>query len=533
MSDVTASSQPPALLRLSGVEKAFVPGRPVLRSLSLEIQPAAIHALLGENGAGKSTLMNICTGLVRPDAGRMEVAGEVVDFRHFGPAEALARGIGMVQQHSTLIPAMTVEENFSFGRPRGLWFRAADETRRLEELCEEFGFEVPTRTRVEQLSVGQRQRAEILRVLDRGARLLILDEPTSVLTPGETELLFPALRRLRDAGHGVIFISHKLDEVEALADRVSVIRRGEVVATESAASLDARTLGQLMLGREISQLMGAAGSAGGALARPVLAQDPAPSIEPTRAHEVAFRLRGVCAEGLREASTLRDIDLDVRRGEILGVVGIDGNGQRELEEVLAGLRPLSAGCVEFEGRAVRMQARALRELGVSHLSGDRERAGLVAGFDLTSNWILKDAYRGSRFFPRGVIDRERARASVERAIDRYRVVPADADADIATLSGGNAQKLAVARELSSAPRLLIAVNPTRGLDVGSAHFVHERLIELRSEGAAVLLISTELEEVLALSDRVVALVRGRVCPVPTPVDRAQLGAIMLGRAESS
>ena len=525
-------SQAPRLLGLRAIEKAFTPGRPVLRSLDLEIRPAEIHALLGENGAGKSTLMNVCTGLVRPDSGQMEISGQAVDFRRFGPRDALAAGIGMVHQHSTLIPAMTVEENFHFGRPRGLWFRAADETRRMERLCEEFGFEVPVRTRVEDLSVGQRQRAEILRVLDRGARLLILDEPTSVLTPGETELLFPALRRLRDAGRAVIFISHKLDEVEALADRVSVIRRGEVVATEEAAALDARRLGELMLGREVAQLLDvgprdAAAGSGLPSVRGVAGDGASAEPEPP-----ALRLSGVSARGLREASTLRDIDLVVRRGEVVGVLGIDGNGQRELEEVLAGLRPLTSGRVEVDGVEVRMAAGAHRHQGVAHLSGDRERAGLVAGFDLTSNWILKDAYRGSRFFPRGWFDRVGARRSVEQAIERYGVVPPDPDADIATLSGGNAQKLAVARELDSDPGLLIAVNPTRGLDVGSAHFVHERLIELRAAGAAVLLISTELDEVLGLSDRVVALVRGEVRDVPREADRAQLGAIMLGRSEA-
>jgi len=531
MSAAIRPADAPALLRLRGIQKAFVPGRPVLRSLDLEIRAGEIHALLGENGAGKSTLMNVCAGLVRPDAGRMEIAGQEVDFQHFGPAAALACGIGMVHQHSSLISALTVEENFSFGRPRGFWFRSADETRRLEGLCQDFGFEVPLRTRVEDLSVGQRQRAEILRVLDRGARLLILDEPTSVLTPGETELLFPALRRLRDAGHGLIFISHKLSEVEDLADRVSVIRRGEVVETEFTDALDARTLGRLMLGRESSELApprAAAAAQAGSRSRPqaISPGGPAEGTDPV------LRLRGVSAKGLREASALRQIHLDVRAGEILGVAGIDGNGQRELEEVLAGLRPITTGSVEVDGLEVHPAANSLRRLGVSHLSGDRERAGLVAGLDLTSNWILKDAYRGSRFFPRGVLRRPLARRSVEQAIERYRIAPADPDADIAILSGGNAQKLAVARELDSTPHLLIAVNPTRGLDVTSAHFVHERLLELRDGGAAVLLISTELEEVLGLSDRVVALVRGEICPVPAEADRALLGAIMLGRDES-
>jgi ABC-type uncharacterized transport system ATPase subunit len=514
-----------SLLRLVGIQKAFMPGRPVLRSLDLEIRAGEIHALLGENGAGKSTLVNVCAGLVRPDSGKMEIAGESIDFRNFEPADAIVRGIGVVHQHSTLIPALTVEENFSFGMRGGFWFRAERETRKLKSLCDEFGFEVPLNTRVDDLSVGQRQRAEILRALDRGAKLLILDEPTSVLTPGETELLFPALRRLRDAGHGLIFISHKLDEVEALADRVSVIRRGERVAIERVESLDERALGELMLGSAIAELGEERAMSGGQARQ-----------EPRRDSHAALpllRLRGVSAAGLREASSLRNVDLEVAGGEILGVAGIDGNGQRELEEVLAGLRPLQAGVVELDGRSVRLDVRALRALGVSHLSGDRERAGLVSGFDLTSNWILKDAHAGSRFFPRGVLDRQLARRSVLQAIERYGVVPPDADADIATLSGGNAQKLAVARELDRSPRVLIAVNPTRGLDVGSARFVHERILALRGDGAAVLLISTELDEVLWLSDRVVALVRGEVCRVPVGADRAQLGAIMLGRGEAA
>jgi ABC-type uncharacterized transport system ATPase subunit len=313
--------------------------------------------------------------------------------------------------------------------------------------------------------------------------------------------------------------------VEALADRVSVIRRGERVATECVESLDARARGELMLGSAIAEL-GDERAASGVKA----------SGEPGRdSHDAVplLRLRGVSAAGLRAASSLRDVDLEVAGGEILGVAGIDGNGQRELEEVLAGLRPLQSGVVELDGRSVRLEVRALRALGVSHLSGDRERAGLVAGFDLTSNWILKDAHAGSRFFPRGVFDRQLARGSVLQAIERYGVVPPDADADIATLSGGNAQKLAVARELDRSPRVLIAVNPTRGLDVGSARFVHERILALRGEGAAVLLISTELDEVLSLSDRVVALVRGEVCNVPADADRARLGAIMLGRGEAA
>jgi simple sugar transport system ATP-binding protein len=469
-----------------------------------------VHALLGENGAGKSTLMNVLVGLVRPDAGRLELDGKAVELSGYSPAVARSAGIGMVHQHSTLVPAMTVPENLAFGElHRGFAFRPARTRARMAELCREVGIEVPLDERALDLSVGQRQRAEIARALDRGARILILDEPTAVLTPAETRALFPILDRLRSSGRAIVFISHKLDEIREIGDRVTVLRRGRVEATLPVADADRAELGRRMLGRDLPPLRRA----------------------PRRRREgpPILRIRSLSAPGLRETSRLRAIDLEVESGEIVGVAGIDGNGQREFEEVMAGLRRPWSGSLEVDGRPVEPGARRLRAAGVAHLSGDRERAGLIAGFDVTENLILKGSHDDRRFFRPWWIDLGAARERARVLLGEFGVEPPDPRARTAILSGGNAQKVAVARELESPPRLLIAVNPTRGLDVGSARFVHERILSLREAGSGVLILSTELDEILALSDRVVALVRGRIVPVPEGSDRAQIGAILLGQ----
>jgi len=495
---------------MEGVRKRFG-GVQALDGVDLEMAEGEVLALVGENGAGKSTLMNILVGLVRPDGGSLHVFGKAVDLRRFSPARAADLGIGMVHQHSALVPAMTVEENLAFGDPDGRFlFDPAARRAQACALAEQFDLAVPLGRRTGDLSVGERQRAEIIRVLSRGARVLILDEPTAVLTPSETDQLFEALRRLRADGCAVVFISHKLAEVQRIADRVTVLRRGRVAAVLPVAEADARTLGRAMLGRDLP---------------PIAKRAPA-----TGPGETVFSIAGLAAPGITDASRLRDVALEVRAGEILGVAGIDGNGQREIEEVLAGVRRPESGVLEIRGQRVPPNARRLRAAGLAHLSGDRETSGLIGAFTIAENLILKGSYDDRRYFRFAWLDLEAARRDAAAVVCEFGIRPGDPDVEASVLSGGNAQKLAVARELAGDPPVLVAVNPTRGLDVGAARFVHEQLLERRDAGAAVLLISTELDEVIALSDRMLALVRGAVVPIPPGADRAAIGAVLLGEA---
>jgi general nucleoside transport system ATP-binding protein len=500
------------------------------RDVSLSVARGEVHAVVGENGAGKSTLMRALYGLVPPDAGEVRIGGEVV--AHPSPAESLARNVGMVHQHFMLVPTLTVAENAMLGHEPtrvGLLDRKRV-ARELGELAKRLGLEVDPARRVSSLSVGEQQRVEILKVLWRGADVLILDEPTAVLTPAEVTELFVVLQRLVADGKTVILVTHKLDEVMALAQRVTVMRRGQVVATLETRATSAAQLAQAMVGRELS---------------------PGPPRPLAVAADARERLivehLTVTRAGTR---ALDDVSLSVRAGEILGVAGVEGNGQSELALAVAGVLHPRAVVGVLQPRAARIHAgrilvdgvdvtrdgvRARHRRGVGHVPEDRLARGVVGEFSVAENVLLgRDDVYGRRL---GGVDRKRLSADTRRIIERLDVRPAEPDASIAALSGGNQQKVVVGRELLRNLSVLVCAQPTRGVDVGAIERIHSELAHARTGGKAVLLISADLDELLALSDRIGVLYRGRVagCVVnvaQTASERAalrhEIGAMMLG-----
>jgi len=482
------------------------------QEVELEVRPGEIHALLGENGAGKSTLMNILTGIYQPDAGEIVLDGYAKAFA--SPLDAIAAGIGMVHQHFKLVQAFTVAENIHLGwseTPRRA--SAAALEARTAALAQRFNLAVQPSAKVAELSAGEQQRIEILRVLARKARVLILDEPTAVLTPGEARELFKALREFRAAGNAVIFISHKLDEVLEISDRITVLRGGRGVATRQASECDARTLAQMMVGREVvmGDLRGRRHD-GAAAERPVLLLDAVSAFD-----------RGLPA--------LREISLDIFGGEILGVAGVAGNGQRQLSEVLTGLRGISGGRILVEGRPVpAADPAAFAALGIGHIPEDRLRSGLAPSLSVTDNAVLREY--GREPVTRGALFRPAAATTLARAIAAAaQVAVPDFAMPVRNLSGGNQQRLVARREMRIATRVLVAAYPSRGLDVGAAGTVLRQLIELRDSGVAVVLISEDLDELLSLSDRIAVLHEGRIMGI-VPGEAANidtLGLMMGGR----
>ncbi|HET7457490.1 MAG TPA: ABC transporter ATP-binding protein [Gemmatimonadaceae bacterium] len=532
MSDSPSSGSPALALDVADVAKSFGPVR-ANRGASLQVRAGEIHALVGENGAGKSTLMRILSGMYAPDAGRIVVNGR--DVTGWTTADAIAAGVGMVHQHFMLVPTLTVAENVVLGRePRGggalgrLLVDRGRAVREVETLSRETGLAVDPRRRVAELSVGEAQRVEILKTLLRGARILILDEPTAVLSPPEVEELWKVLRRLRDAGGTIVLITHKLDEVMSVSDTITVMRAGRTVARLVTRETTPAAIARAMVGRDVELMseadaVGFGGSGGGgrelASAHPEQRQ-PQP---PTPDARPALTVSDLVVPGPRSAREVDGVSFVVAPGEILGVAGVEGNGQTELIEAIAGLRGVTGGRIALGSRDVTSAlVRERADAGLAHIPEDRHRRGLVLDYSVADNLILGRQHH----FTRGaVLDATRVAANAAERVRLFDVRPAEPSLPARALSGGNQQKVVIAREMGRDFTVLLAAQPTRGVDVGAIEFIHARLRDARAAGKAVLLVSAELNEILALADRVAVMYRGRFVAV---LPRSEATAEVLG-----
>ena len=493
-------------LELRGITKAFGP-LVANDHIDLTVEPGQIHALLGENGAGKSTLMNVLYGLHQPDAGEILIDDEPVTFS--GPGDAVAAGIGMVHQHFMLVPVFTVAESVALGyEPVGSLglLNTGAAAAKVTEISRRFGFDVDPHALIEDLPVGVQQRVEIIKALARDAKVLILDEPTAVLTPQETDELITIMRELKASGTSIVFITHKLREIREVADTITVIRRGRVVGTAEPTASAAELAG-LMVGHDVS-----------------LTVDKPPAAP----GDDGLTLEGISL--IEDGTTLlQDIDLHVRAGEILAIAGVQGNGQTELSEVILGLRPPTTGSIAFDGQDVtRHTVRRRLRAGLGFVPEDRTTDGMVAELSVAENMVL-DRYDDPSLGRGPSLSPTRVRHAAHRMREEFDVRVTDVDDAISTLSGGNQQKAILARELSRPLKVLVASQPTRGLDVGSIEFVHQRIVAERDTGTAVLIISSELDEIYALADRIAVMYRGRIVgTVPADTARDALGLMMAG-----
>jgi simple sugar transport system ATP-binding protein len=496
------------LLELRGITKRF-PGVLANDDVSFDLRKGEVHALLGENGAGKSTLMNILYGLYTPDEGEILLQGKHIDLG--STKAAIEHGIGMVHQHFMLIPVMTVAENIVLAtepKHAGVLLDYNAAGKRVRELSERYGLAVDPDARIDRITVGQQQRVEILKALYRGAEILILDEPTAVLTPQEAKELFEIIRSLVQQGKSVIFISHKLNEVIEIADRITTLRRGVVVDTVAGEGATEEGLARMMVGRE------------------VLLRVDKPPAQPG---EPLLEVENLVVYDDRGLEAVRDVSLEVRAGEIVGLAGVDANGQSQLIDAIVGLRHVHSGRVSVDGRDItNVGAKHALEAGVGHIPEDRHLRGLVLPFSLTENLALH-GYREPPNSRHGLLDLKAMAERARRLLQEFDVRGGSPATPAGALSGGNQQKVVLAREIDGDPRVLIAAQPTRGLDVGAIEFVHRRLVQQRDTGRAVLLVSLELEEILSLSDRILVIYEGKIVgEFPPSATEEELGFAMTG-----
>ena len=493
------------VVELEGITKRF-PGVVANRDIEFRVRRGTVHAIVGENGAGKSTLMKILYGVQRPDEGTITIAGELVDLH--SPADAIEHGIGMVFQHFMLADNLTVLENVVLGaeKQHGIGSEARD---RIKEISREYSLNIDPDALVSDLGVGDRQRVEILKVLYRGSKIIILDEPTAVLVPQEVDELFDNLRELKDEGLTVLFISHKLDEVLRVADSITVIRAGTTVATVNAKDITARECAELMIGSEL----------------------PTPQTEESTVTDTEIlRVENLTLRGVSR-NILDDISLAIHAGEVLGIAGVEGNGQAELVEVIMGMREQDGGQIYLDGTEVSLwDTRRIREAGIGFIPEDRHRHGLLLEAPLWENRILGHQTEKPNVTSAGLIDAKAAREDTKRIIEEYDVRTPGVDVTAGSLSGGNQQKLIVGREMSHQPRILVAAHPTRGVDVGAQAGIWDLMRAARRKGMGVLLISADLEELIGLSDSIRVILRGRLSGTfdPEQVTAEDLGAAMTG-----